>query len=108
MQVLAEEHCKQYFSKGKQNAEISYLEDAIAVEDAFQVNDVRMTIDLTHKRVGALVVSLTAQPFAGSQSGVHRVVMLKERGSGQLGTNMYMTTFSDSASKDFPTKSVSL
>lgn len=81
--------------------------DTITVSDAFPVRDASVTIDVSHRRIGALVVSLSAQPpDAYGGSAVRRTVVLKERGLGRLGDNMYMTTFSDSATQSFPVDAV--
>lgn len=100
--------CRQYFSKGSRAPEITYVEDSITIEDAFPLEDAAVTVDITHRRIGALVVSLTAQPLSSSVNGIHRVIMLKDRGLGRLGGNMYMTTFSDNATKSFPEVGVRL
>ena len=78
------------------------------MSDGFPVGEISVTLDVSHRRIGALVVSLSAQPptWAGSDVATRRVV-LKERGLGRLGDNMYMTTFSDASQDAFPVAAVS-
>lgn len=84
------------------------LNDTITVPDAFPLSDVEVTLDVSHRRVGALVVSLTAYPPADAGAGAaSRQIVLKERGLGQMGDNMYMTTFADEANNSFPVNAVS-
>lgn len=79
------------------------LSDTIDVVDAFPLASVKVTVDVSHRRVGALVLSLTAKPpTAAGRNVASRQIVLKERGLGQLGDNLYMTTFSDASNMSFP------
>jgi subtilisin-like proprotein convertase family protein len=79
------------------------LSDTIDVADAFPLASVKVTVDLSHRRVGALVLSITAKPpTAAGREAASRQIVLKERGLGQLGDNMYMTSFSDASNTSFP------
>lgn len=76
--------------------------------DAFPVGEATVSVDLSHRRIGALVVHLSAKPPQESgANAASRSVVLKERGLGRLGDNMYMTTFSDAATASFPVEAVS-
>jgi subtilisin-like proprotein convertase family protein len=84
------------------------VSDVIAVQDGFPLSDVSVAVDVSHRRVGALVLTLTAAPTPGTGAApTSRAVVLKERGLGQLGDNMYMTTFTDSATQAFPVPAAS-
>lgn len=101
--------CKDYYSKGLRSPTVDSVTDAITVNDGFPLGDIAVTIDLSHRRIGALVLSLTASPpsWAGSDIASRRVV-LKERGLGRLGDNLYMTTFNDGAEEAFPVSAVGI
>ncbi len=91
-----------------QAPKINTVSDTISVTDGFPLGSVGVRVDLSHRRIGALVVSLVAQPPAWAGAGAaSRRVVLKERGLGRLGDNMYMTTFSDDATDGFPVAAVS-
>jgi subtilisin-like proprotein convertase family protein len=83
------------------------VSNTITIQDGFPVGSASVTVDISHRRIGALVLSLTADPptWAGNTAASRRVV-LKERGLGRLGDNMYMTTFSDDATQAFPVAAV--
>lgn len=80
------------------------LDDIIKVTDSIFVGDIEVTVNVAHRRIGALVVSLLAGPYG--QAG-QQALVLKERGLGRLGDNMFMTTFSDRATEAFPVSAVS-
>lgn len=99
--------CKDYYSKGNRAPALETVSDTITISDGFPLGDVSVTLDLSHRRIGALVVSLTAQPPAWATANVaSRRVILKERGLGRLGDNMYMTSFSDASQDPFPVAAV--
>jgi hypothetical protein len=88
---------------------VENINDVITVPDGFPLGDVSVTLDVSHRRIGALIVTLTAQPPASTgASGANRTVMLKERGLGRLGDNMYMTSFADASEQSFPVPAVSV
>lgn len=86
---------------------IENIKDTITVPDGFPLGDISVTVDVSHRRIGALVVSLTAQPPASvGVAGANRTIVLKERGLGRLGDNMYMTSFADASEQSFPVRAV--
>ena len=103
----AQSGCKDYYSKGVRAPATESISDTITVADGVPLSEVSITLDLSHRRIGALVVSLTAQPPAWAAANVaSRRVILKERGLGRLGDNMYMTAFSDLSQVPFPVEAV--
>jgi subtilisin-like proprotein convertase family protein len=86
---------------------VENVSDTINVPDGFPLGEMTVTLDVSHRRIGALVVTLTAQPPASTGvAGVNRTVILKERGLGRLGDNMYMTSFADASDQSFPVPAV--
>lgn len=105
---FAQAGCQDYYSNGVIVPQVESLNDTIMVPDAFPLGSVQVTLDVSHRRIGALVVSLTAKPPADAGAGAaSRQIVLKERGLGQMGDNLYMTTFSDKANTSFPVSAVS-
>lgn len=99
--------CREYYSKGRRAPATVSLSDVITVPEAFPLSEASVVLDVSHRRIGALVVTLTAAPTPPADATSRaRSVVLKERGLGQLGDNMYMTTFSDSAAQPFPVQAV--
>ena len=99
--------CKDYYSKGMRAPAVENISDVISVPDGFPLGDLTVSLDVSHRRIGALVVTLTAQPPATTgAAGANRTVILKERGLGRLGDNMYMTTFADASEQSFPVPAV--
>lgn len=96
--------CHTYSSKGLLKPATERLHDVILVPDAVVVGDASVTLDLSHRRIGALEISLTAQPLStpAPLEGVGRTILLKAKGLGRLGNDMYQTTFSDRAPASFP------
>jgi len=108
MQQSLPSGCHEYYSKGIRAPAVDSVTDTIVVPDSFPVGEATVTLDLSHRRIGALVVSLSAQPpEASGTQGALRTVVLKERGLGRLGDNMYMTSFSDASMASFPVDAVS-
>jgi hypothetical protein len=99
--------CKEYYSKGMRAPAVESVKDVITVPDGFPLGDIAVTLDVSHRRIGALVVTLTAQPPASTgAASANRTVILKERGLGRLGDNMYMTSFADGSGQSFPVPAV--
>eukprot|EP00887_Chlorella_sp_A99_P002230 scaffold10.g2230.t1 len=82
--------CHTYSSKGLLKPATERLHDVILVPDAVVVGDAS--------------ISLTAQPLStpAPLEGVGRTILLKAKGLGRLGNDMYQTTFSDRAPASFP------
>jgi len=100
--------CKDYYARDLRAPALENIEDIITVPDGFPLGDISVTLDVSHRRIGALVVSLTAEPPASDEAaGSSRTIVLKERGLGRLGDNMYMTTFADASEQSFPVQKVS-
>ncbi len=79
---------------------VDAVTDTISVADAFALGDVVVTLDVGHRRVGALVATLTGRQAGPSPQA--RMVVLKSRGLGSLGSDLKMTSFADGATADFP------
>ncbi|KAL4418698.1 hypothetical protein ABPG77_008712 [Micractinium sp. CCAP 211/92] len=96
--------CRTYTSKGLIQPAIGSLQDVIVVQDAFVVSAASVSLDVSHRRVGALKITLTAQPFSSDSSSAyaHPTIILKTHGLGRRGADLYHTTFSDSAPIAFP------
>ncbi|KAL4440611.1 hypothetical protein ABPG75_003612 [Micractinium tetrahymenae] len=96
--------CRTYTSKGLIQPATGSLQDVIVVQDAFVVSTSSVSLDVSHRRIGALKITLTAQPFSSDASSAyaHPTITLKSHGLGRRGADLYHTTFSDSASSAFP------
>jgi hypothetical protein len=93
--------CRDYFSTGATVAtSVDAVTDTISVADAFALGDVVVTLDVGHRRVGALVAMLTGRQAGTSPQA--RMVVLKSRGLGSLGSDLKMTSFADGATANFP------
>ncbi|KAI3431273.1 hypothetical protein D9Q98_004334 [Chlorella vulgaris] len=96
--------CRSYTSKGLIQPAIGSLQDSVVVQDAFDVKEMSVTLDVGHRRIGALKITLGASPFsnAAGAGAVHPTIILKSQGLGRKGHNLYRTTFSDTAALAFP------
>ncbi|KXZ45572.1 hypothetical protein GPECTOR_53g158 [Gonium pectorale] len=82
------------------------LISTIVVPDDFKIGSVAVKdIRVTHSRVGALKISLSASPLGengASASSLAPSVVLKDVRSGSTGANLNGTAFDDSAAAAFP------
>ncbi|PRW05765.1 neuroendocrine convertase 1 [Chlorella sorokiniana] len=104
VQAAAGPACHTYTSKGLIQPAIGSLQDVIVVQDSYIVNDASVTLDVAHRRIGALKISLGAAPFSnsGAPATAHPTIILKTHGQGRRGDNLYRTTFNDNAATTFP------
>ena len=81
--------CHTYTSAGLITPAVGSLQDVIVVQDAFPVGAApTVAMDVSHPRIGALKISLSAQPFSTSSAQLGTAVttlVLKSRGQGRCG-----------------------
>ena len=96
---VAEEgdNCEVYRPTGGVSA-WSPTASSIRVRDEFQLEDVKVKVNVKSKRVGALKIALVAQ----SRRGEEDVVLLKKKGQGGSGDDLVDVVFADGTNATFP------